>query len=271
MSARARTLRSVRRSGREQHPGFRHLERSTTRSAGSSSDRTAPARRPCCRSRPRPSTRAPARPRSSARSSARWTCSSCVRGSGSRRPRSARRIPPNEAVLDAVMTAAYSVTGRWNEEYDEVDERARAARAAGVEARALEGPTVRHAERRRAEARADRPGRHDGSRNCCCWTSRPPAWTWARARNCSSCSAPMPRIADSPAIVMVTHHVEEIPPGFTHALLLADGTGARGRADQPRSSRARTSATAFGLPLVVSTTETGRFAARSELRNRRSR
>ena len=27
----------------------------------------------------------------------------------------------------------------------------------------------------------------------------------------------------SPAIVMVTHHVEEIPAGFTHALLLADG------------------------------------------------
>jgi iron complex transport system ATP-binding protein len=32
-----------------------------------------------------------------------------------------RRIPPNEAVLDAVMTAAYSVTGRWNEQYDDID------------------------------------------------------------------------------------------------------------------------------------------------------
>ena len=27
----------------------------------------------------------------------------------------------------------------------------------------------------------------------------------------------------APAIVMVTHHVEEIPPGFTHALLIAAG------------------------------------------------
>jgi len=27
----------------------------------------------------------------------------------------------------------------------------------------------------------------------------------------------------APAIIMVTHHVEEIPRGFTHALLLADG------------------------------------------------
>ena len=28
---------------------------------------------------------------------------------------------------------------------------------------------------------------------------------------------------DSPAIVMITHHVEEIPPGFTHAMLLDEG------------------------------------------------
>ena len=34
----------------------------------------------------------------------------------------ARRVPANEAVLDVVMTAAYSVTGRWNEEYETVDE-----------------------------------------------------------------------------------------------------------------------------------------------------
>ncbi len=29
---------------------------------------------------------------------------------------------------------------------------------------------------------------------------------------------------DAPAIVLVTHHVEEIPPGFGHALLLRGGT-----------------------------------------------
>src|SRR5207302_7603352 len=28
---------------------------------------------------------------------------------------------------------------------------------------------------------------------------------------------------DAPALVLVTHHVEEVPPGFTHALLLRDG------------------------------------------------
>ena len=28
---------------------------------------------------------------------------------------------------------------------------------------------------------------------------------------------------DAPALVLVTHHVEEIPVGFTHALLLRNG------------------------------------------------
>jgi iron complex transport system ATP-binding protein len=27
----------------------------------------------------------------------------------------------------------------------------------------------------------------------------------------------------SPAMVMVTHHVEEIPPGFTHLLVISNG------------------------------------------------
>ena len=29
--------------------------------------------------------------------------------------------------------------------------------------------------------------------------------------------------ASSPATVLVSHHVEEIPPGFTHAMLLRQG------------------------------------------------
>jgi len=31
------------------------------------------------------------------------------------------------------------------------------------------------------------------------------------------------RAKSAPAIVMVTHHVEEIPSGFTHALLMKNG------------------------------------------------
>ena len=35
----------------------------------------------------------------------------------------ARRVPESETVLDVVLTAAYSVTGRWNEQYDDIDTR----------------------------------------------------------------------------------------------------------------------------------------------------
>ena len=35
----------------------------------------------------------------------------------------AKRIPRDETVLNAVLTAAYSVLGRWNEEYEGIDDR----------------------------------------------------------------------------------------------------------------------------------------------------
>ena len=35
----------------------------------------------------------------------------------------ARRMPPEETVLNTVLTAAYAVLGRWNEEYEGIDER----------------------------------------------------------------------------------------------------------------------------------------------------
>jgi iron complex transport system ATP-binding protein len=35
----------------------------------------------------------------------------------------AKRIPASETVLDVVLTAAYSVTGRWSEKYEDIDVR----------------------------------------------------------------------------------------------------------------------------------------------------
>ena len=35
----------------------------------------------------------------------------------------AKRIPAEESVLDVVLTAAYSVTGRWSEQYEDIDVR----------------------------------------------------------------------------------------------------------------------------------------------------
>ena len=54
----------------------------------------------------------------------------------------------------------------------------------------------------------------------------------------------------APALVLVTHHVDEIPPGFTHALLLASGqVHAAGPVEQVLTSDALSSC--FGLQLEV--------------------
>ena len=134
----------------------------------------------------------------------------------------ARRIPGNETVLDAVLTASMAVTGRWNEKYDDVDIR-RATRVLGEwnldhMADRLVG-TLSDGERKRVQiARSvmtdpellllDEPaGSLDvgGREDVIDLLNQFAAWEGA------------------PAMVMVTHHLEEIPPAFTHAMLLKDG------------------------------------------------
>lgn len=132
------------------------------------------------------------------------------------------RVPPGELVRDVVVTASWSVVGRFRESYDNLDlERAQALLGewgvAGLADR--EYGTLSEGERKRTQiARAlmvdpellllDEPaagldlgGRED-----------------LVARLTTLALDP-----DAPAIVLVTHHVEEIPPGFTHAMLLRDG------------------------------------------------
>lgn len=135
----------------------------------------------------------------------------------------ADRIPGHERVRDVVLTAAYGVTGRWRESYDALDvERADALLAAfGVAD--LAGRyfgTLSEGERKRAQiARAlmtdpellilDEPaaGLDLGGRE-----------------ELVAALAELASDPASPVLVLVTHHVEEIPPGFTHLLLLRGGT-----------------------------------------------
>ncbi|HEY0216324.1 MAG TPA: ATP-binding cassette domain-containing protein, partial [Cellulomonas sp.] len=57
----------------------------------------------------------------------------------------------------------------------------------------------------------------------------------------------------SPVLVLVTHHVEEIPPGFTHLLLLSGGrVHAAGPIAEVLTGEALTGA--FGTPLQVERT-----------------
>lgn len=54
----------------------------------------------------------------------------------------------------------------------------------------------------------------------------------------------------APSMVMVTHHVEEIAPGFTHVLMIRQGKVlAAGPMETELSSR--NLSLCFGLPLVV--------------------
>jgi iron complex transport system ATP-binding protein len=56
---------------------------------------------------------------------------------------------------------------------------------------------------------------------------------------------------DAPSLVLVTHHVEEIPPGFTHVLLLRGGrVVARGPLESTLT--AVNLAQTFGLALELS-------------------
>jgi iron complex transport system ATP-binding protein len=67
--------------------------------------------------------------------------------------------------------------------------------------------------------------------------------------------------ADGPPIVLVTHHVDEIPGGFTHCLLLAGGrVRAAGPLDQTLT--AQTLSDVFGLPLTLDRND-GRGSARA--------
>jgi iron complex transport system ATP-binding protein len=64
----------------------------------------------------------------------------------------------------------------------------------------------------------------------------------------------------APAQVLVTHHVEEIPPGYTHALLLRGGqVVAAGPAEQVVTQEALSET--FGLALRVQRSD-GRWTAR---------
>jgi iron complex transport system ATP-binding protein len=67
------------------------------------------------------------------------------------------------------------------------------------------------------------------------------------------------RDRESPPIVLVTHHVDEIPPGFTHLLLLREGRVlAAGPIDETLTSAALSEA--FGLQLCLER-RYGRFSA----------
>lgn len=172
----------------------------------------------------------------------------------------ARRIPRNERVLDVVMTAAYSVTGRWTESYEQLDTR----RAERVLA---EWKLSRLAERRFGELSDGEQKRVQIARAVMTdpellLLDEPAASLDLGSREellqllSGYASSP-----EAPAIVMVTHHVEEIPQGFGHVMLLADGEiQAAGPIEEVLTSQLLSDT--FGLGLEVRHDD-GRYTARA--------
>jgi iron complex transport system ATP-binding protein len=172
----------------------------------------------------------------------------------------ARRIPVTEKVLDVVLTAAYSVTGRWNEQYDDIDVR-RAGRVLD------EWGLGEFSDRTFGELSDGEQKRVQIARSVMTdpevlFLDEPAASLDLGAReSLVRTLGGYAQSEGSPAIVVVTHHVEEIPAGFTHALVLADGRiHASGPIDEVITSAVLSDA--FGLALDVSQ-EAGRFAARA--------
>lgn len=169
-------------------------------------------------------------------------------------------IPYDERVMDVVLTAAYAITGRWQEDYDLWDESRALALLTTLGVRELGerlfGSLSEGEKKRVLIARAlmadpellllDEPaagldlgGREDLLR---------------RLENLAV--DPL-----SPSTIIVTHHIEEIPVGTTHALLLSK---AKAIAVGPIATVVTSEhlSAAYGLQIVVSD-EGGRYFARA--------
>ena len=171
----------------------------------------------------------------------------------------AAQIPGNETVLDVVITAAYGVEGRWNEEYDSFDDNQGKALLDdwGV-AHLADRPfgTLSEGEKKRVLiARAlmtdpemlilDEPGA---------------GMDIAGREDLVKRLTHLALDPYAPATILVTHHLEEIPAGFTHALLLREGEIVAAGPIEETLTQANVSAT-YGLDLDLTVHESGRYSA----------
>jgi iron complex transport system ATP-binding protein len=170
------------------------------------------------------------------------------------------QLPGDELVIDVVLTAAYAMLGRWQEKYDLWDESRAMALLTALGVRELGGRefgSLSDGEKKRVQiARSlmadpellllDEPassldlgGREDLLKRIEAFASDVLA----------------------PATVIVTHHIEEIPSGTTHALLLKEGRAIAQGVIESVINDVNLS-TAYGLPISVQS-QGGRFFARA--------
>jgi iron complex transport system ATP-binding protein len=161
----------------------------------------------------------------------------------------ADRVPPAEKVIDLVLTASYGILGRNEEDYDSGDvtravELLDALGCAHLIRRRF--ASLSEGERKRVQiarslmpdpelllldepaAGLDLGGREDLLRRVSALSADPQA----------------------PMIVLVTHHLEEVPEGFTHAMLLRKGAVLVAGPVQEVFTE-RNLSRCFGVPLLI--------------------
>ncbi|GAB3232524.1 ABC transporter ATP-binding protein [Mycolicibacterium hippocampi] len=175
-----------------------------------------------------------------------------------------QRVPDDEVVRDLVVSAGYAVLGRWREQYDDIDYHQAIDMLESVGAEHLAERsygTLSEGERKRVliarslmtdpelllldepAAGLDLGGREE---------------LVARLGDLAV-------DADSPAMVLVTHHVEEIPQGFSHGLILAEG-GVVDSGLLPDVLTAENLSTAFGQSIALDVIDGRYFARRARSR-----
>jgi len=172
----------------------------------------------------------------------------------------AARVRPTEVVRDLVVSAGYAVLGRWRERYEPKDlDRAMhlldLMGVAGLADRAF--GTLSEGERKRVQiARALMPDPE------IMLLDEPAAGLDLGGRE--DLLIRLSAIADdpdAPTLIMVTHHVEEIPIAFSHAMLLRDGAVVSAGLMRDVVTSANLSET-FGLPLRLTRSGDRYFARR---------
>jgi iron complex transport system ATP-binding protein len=161
----------------------------------------------------------------------------------------AERVPSGEKVIDLVLTASYGILGRWKEEYESADvtravELLDALGCAHLIRRRF--ATLSEGERKRVQiARAMMPDPE------MLLLDEPAAGLDLGGReDLLRRLSVLARDPKAPMMVLVTHHVEEVPDGFTHAMLLRRGSvlAAGPIADV---FTARNLSRCFGVPLEI--------------------
>lgn len=164
-----------------------------------------------------------------------------------------RDIPMHESAVDVVVTGAYAVTGRWNEEYHQLDlDRAHELLSQWGASRYANRPFASLSEGERKRVLIARALMSDPE---LLLLDEPGAGLDLAGRE--ELVGLLGRFASdpfSPTLVLVTHHLEEIPPGITHALLLSDGrVVSAGPIRQVLTGENMTSC--YSLPLTVTSVD----------------